>query len=268
LGAQSFQPKYLELLGRDHTRGQIRGAVEAAEKAGVAEISVDIIFGIPGQTVSEVLSDLQEAAMLPIHHISTYSLTIEKGTPFFQRQERGLLALPPDDVVVEMLRKIPSFLSQHRFERYEISNYARDSRVSRHNLSYWNGHDYLGIGAGAHSFVINPEAGQRSEGLRWSNCALPADYMKRIDEGSAISWQDRLSARSLEFEFFFLGLRKSAGVDLSTFDILFGSVALDRYQKVIGELVAEGYVERAGSVIRLTANGIALSDSVVERFLV
>jgi oxygen-independent coproporphyrinogen-3 oxidase len=267
LGAQSFSPKYLELLGRDHTRGQIRGAVESAVKVGVPNVSLDIIFGLPNQSVADVLSDLKEAVALPIQHISTYSLTIEKGTPFFQRQERGLLSLPVDDVVVEMLARIPKFLDEHGFARYEISNYARNGEVSKHNLAYWNSCDYLGLGAGAHSFVANSKAADRSEALRWSNCALPADYMKRVQGGSAVSWQERLDKKALKFEFFFLGLRKIEGVDLGKFDEIFGAGSVEGYGEIVSELEREGFLRSEGSCVRLTERGIALADSVTERFV-
>ncbi len=267
LGAQSFSPRNLELLGRDHTRGQIIGAVESAVKVGISNVSLDIIFGLPNQSVTDVLNDLTEAVALPIQHISTYSLTIEKGTPFFQRQERGLFTLPVDDVVVEMLARIPRFLGEHGFARYEISNYARNGQVSEHNLACWNGCDYLGLGAGAHSFVANSAAPDRSEGLRWSNCALPADYMKRVQSGSAASWQERLDKKALKFEFFFLGLRKINGVDLGKFDQIFGVGSVDEYREVISELEREGFLKHSENSVCLTSRGITLADSVTERFL-
>lgn len=267
-GVQSFDAKRLELLGRDHSPQNARDAVRLCVEAGIENVSVDLIFGVTDQTIEDLESDLVAAASLPISHISTYALTIEPGTPFFQRQERGLLSMPSDGVVADMLDRIPAVLARHEFARYEISNYARAGLSSRHNEAYWVGHDYLGIGAGAHSYVASYSGDLRVAGSRWSTLALPASYMKAAGTPSAVSWREELSRESLKFEFFYLGLRRMVGVSLNDFERLFGDSSASPYQVVLRELSNEGFLRVQNERIQLTSAGIALADSVYERFVI
>lgn len=266
-GVQSFDAERLKLLGRDHSPEEAQDAVRLCRAAGISNVSVDLIFGVANQTIEGLESDLRVAASLPITHISTYALTIEPGTPFFQRRERGLLAMPSDDLVAGMLERIPVALSAHGFTRYEISNYARDGMSSRHNEAYWIGQDYLGIGAGAHSYVCSYEAGRRVGGVRWSTLALPASYMKAAGSEATVSWREELSRNSLFFEFFYLGLRRIEGVSLKAFEESFGVPARSLYGDVLKELSLEGFIKDEGDRITLTTSGIALADSVYERFI-
>jgi oxygen-independent coproporphyrinogen-3 oxidase len=265
LGGQSLSAETLRFLGREHTPDQIIGAIDSAQKAGIENISLDVIFGVPHQTKEQIIRDLDLIANFPIKHISTYSLTIEKGTPFYQRQERGLLTMPTDDTVADMMDGITQHLADHNFCRYEISNYSLDGYHSRHNTAYWEGKSYLGLGAGAHSFARSRD--QVSPTVRWSNCALPNDYIKRISTGSVESWREVLTPTMLQFEFFFLGLRKIAGVSLSEFTNQFGESALQSYETLIQELVKEGFLIQNGDVVALSPRGIHVADSVVERLL-
>ena len=266
-GVQSFAPKRLRMLGRDHSGDDARRAVTLCVEAGIPNVSLDIIFGVAEQTVEDLEFDLQAASELPIKHISTYALTIEPGTPFFQRQERGLLKMPTDDLVASMLERIPAYLARHGFSRYEISNYSRDGARSRHNEAYWIGSDYLGIGAGAHSYVARYDGERRIAGSRWSTLALPATYMKVAGSGSSVSWREELSIESLQFEFFYLGLRRLTGVSSREFERLFGVAARSIYGDALTELSGEGFIRDDGDSISLTPTGIALADSVYERFL-
>ncbi len=266
-GVQSFAPKRLALLGRDHSAEDARRAINLCVEAGISNVSLDIIFGVEEQTIEDLEYDLEVAAALPITHISTYALTIEPGTPFFQRQERGLLATPPDDLVASMLEFIPTYLARHGFSRYEISNYCRGLARSQHNEAYWLGRDYLGIGAGAHSYVARGEGARRVGGVRWSNLALPASYMKAAETETPVSWREELSPESMHFEFFYLGLRRVDGVSMNDFERLFGVSARTLYGRALQELAAEGFVRDDGDIISLTSSGIALADSVYERFL-
>jgi oxygen-independent coproporphyrinogen-3 oxidase len=229
-------------------------------------VSVDIIFGVSGQTLEDLNGDLVAATALPITHLSTYSLTIEPGTPFFQRQERGLLVLPPDDLVAEMLSEIPKVLRTKGLERYEVSNYAKPRMESAHNTAYWIGADYLGIGAGAHSYLANYNGERLVGATRWSTLALPATYMEAAGTERATSWRESLSPEALEFEFFYLGLRRLDGVSSSRFEALFGKHPSARYGDVLRDLKSEGLLICQSDRIALTERGIALADSVAERF--
>lgn len=266
-GVQSFHQSRLELLGRDHSVDDAKRAVRQCVEAGIPNVSVDIIFGVSGQTIADLEHDLDTALSLPISHLSTYALTIEPGTPFFQRQERGLLSMPPDETVAAMLEAIPARMSPHGFARYEISNYAKPGCESRHNEVYWIGGDYLGIGAGAHSYVGGYESERLVTGERWSTLALPASYMRSAGTPSTVSWRESLSVESLQFEFFYLGLRRMCGVYLPDFEKRFGVSARMLYGKVFQELCDEGFLSDGGDTISLTTQGIALADSIYERFL-
>lgn len=267
-GVQSFNERFLELLGRDHTPSQARAAVVAAYGAGIQNISVDIIFGVPGQTLEDLEHDLEVAVSLPVSHISAYSLTIEPGTPFFQRQERGLLQLPKDGVVAEMLELIPQFLAGRGFEQYEISNYARSGARSAHNEVYWTGGDYLGVGAGAHSYLARRSpAGILESASRWSTLASPRAYMEAVASASSVSWRETLDTPALLFEFFYLGLRRIVGVSLADVKVQLGIELPDSYRSEIDRLIAEGFLTRREDVVAFTMKGRALADSVFERLV-
>jgi oxygen-independent coproporphyrinogen-3 oxidase len=264
-GVQSFDAERLALLGRDHSAADAQRAVHAAIAAGITNVSIDIIFGVPGQSVKQVAQDLEITTALPITHISTYALTIEAGTPFFQRQERGLLRLPPEERVAKMLSFIPEQLSKSGFDRYEISNYAKPGHESRHNTAYWLGDDYLGIGAGAHSCVTLRERDHKISAERWSTYALPTSYMERALLGTTVAWRETLDQQGLQFEFLYLGLRRMQGVSRHRYKQFFGMELPTRYEETLRELEREGCVTMRGDSIALTTQGIALSDSVFER---
>jgi oxygen-independent coproporphyrinogen-3 oxidase len=266
-GVQSFDDERLQLLGRDHSSHEAREAIALAAEAGFTNISLDIIFGVPGQTVAQLESDLRQALSLPIQHLSTYSLTIEPGTPFFQRQARGLLTMPPDERVAQMLERIPEVARASGFERYEISNFARPGYESLHNMVYWSGGDYLGIGAGAHSYCAQHNAAETIESAeRWSNLALPASYVEGVHKGRAVSWRETLDREALIFEFFYLGMRRTVlGVSRASFSRLFGGDIPEKIKQGLEELASEGFVAFDDDAIRLTSRGIALADSVFER---
>jgi oxygen-independent coproporphyrinogen-3 oxidase len=166
-----------------------------------------------------------------------------------------------------MLERIPTYLAARGFSRYEISNYSRDGARSRHNEAYWIGSDYLGIGAGAHSYVAQYDGERRIAGSRWSTLALPATYMKASGTVSSVSWREELSIESLQFEFFYLGLRRMVGVSSRDFEKFFRVAARSIYGDALRELSDEGFISDDGDRISLTTTGIALADSVYERFL-
>ena len=270
-GAQSFDSKALAFLGRDHKPEDVIQAVESSISVGLDNISVDIIYGLPDQSISALEEDLRAALALPITHLSTYSLTIEPGTPFYQRQERGFLKMPPDSRVAKMLDFIPAFLESRGLFRYEISNFSKPGRESAHNLVYWSGGDYLGLGAGAHSYCGEYQADEGGDSVlisakRWSNLALPASYVEKISlQGDVLAWREQLLQKDLHFEFFYLGMRKIAGVSEEQFLKRFGFAIPEGIVSALNELVNSGFVVREGDIIRLSAEGISLADSVFER---
>ena len=179
VGAQTFDAKLLQFLGRVHSADETRQALSSIREAGFDNFSLDLIYGIPGQTVDGVSQDLSQALACEPPHLSAYNLTIEEGTPFHARYRQGLLKPLDEEVEIEMADRIQRTLAQAGLERYEISNYARPGLESRHNVNYWEGGDYLGVGAGAHSHHRKPED---PLGERWQNERLPTGYMRRAGE--------------------------------------------------------------------------------------
>ncbi|MBX7138063.1 MAG: radical SAM family heme chaperone HemW [Oligoflexia bacterium] len=268
IGAQSFSRELLKVLGRMHSPEQIEAAVLSARTVGFSNVSLDLIYGVPGQSPEQWEAELGAAALLKVDHISAYGLTIEKGTPFYQSYRRGLLRLPPEDAVVSMMELANSTLPELGYKHYEISNFAREGFEARHNLAYWNGADYLGIGAGAHSFVrCEPPFGD-NHGMRWSNFALPNKYIKEVSShGQAEGWRDTLSKSDAIFEFFFLGLRRIEGVKDSEFKAKFNLEIKQSYPFIIDMLMEQGLVEFESGNLRLSDKGILLADSVIEHFV-
>jgi oxygen-independent coproporphyrinogen-3 oxidase len=268
-GVQSFTSETLTLLGRDHSARDADLSVQQCVEAGIDNVSLDIIYGVPGQALRDLEADLLQAAALPLMHLSAYALSIEPGTPFFQRQERGVLHPADDEVVAEMMDVIPRVLASHGFSRYEISNYARAGRESRHNSIYWTGGDYLGIGAGAHSYCGEYNNGLLVSAARWSTLAQPQAYMAAAKSNTTVSWRERLSQPALAFEFFYLGLRRSQGVCAQDFAQRFGCSWEDLFLDKLTELEQEGFIaQSADGNVQLTNAGIKLSDSVFERLAV
>ena len=265
IGSQSLNETFLRSLGRAHSVSETRTAYQDARNAGFNNINLDIMYALPQQTLDDFKTDLNEFLLLKPNHISAYQLTIEKGTPFSFRHAQGELILPPEDTTIEMMSVLKKTLEINGFLQYEISNFAPAGFECRHNQTYWQGDDYLGIGAGAHSFVRSEGNGF---GRRWSNFALPKEYMKQCHmNGAAESWSDALTREGLEFEFFFLGLRKTAGISTQDFQERFGYPIETHYQEPLKKLESDGFIKIKGTNISLTDNGRLLSDSILESFI-
>lgn len=267
LGIQSFNEEMLRTLGRIHSPQQCESAICDARTAGFRNLSIDLIYGIPGQTLADWRTDLKTAVRYVPEHLSAYGLTIEKGTPFFESCRKGLIRLPEENTIIRMMGALHSTLCEAGFRRYEISNYARPGREARHNLSYWNGQDYLGLGAGAHSFVSAEREEADAFGQRWANFAEPVKYMREAAaHGHALSWKDVLDRKAAMFEYFFLGLRKTEGVSLRMFQERFGLSVEEAYPAVIEILREQKHATLSEDRFSLTERGLMLADSVFEFF--
>ena len=262
LGAQSFTPTHLRTLGRDHTVEDIAAAVGAARDAGLDNVSLDLIFGVPGGTVAEWEADLAAALALRPPHVSAYSLTYEEATPFFTWRAKGRIAPVGEDDEAAMAEAAGDALEAAGLARYEISSWARPGYESRHNLAYWDGSDYLGIGAGAHSFAATP-----APGWRFANERLPARYVAAVAAtGTAVASEERLTEAQARAEFCFTGLRQVAGIDTAAFRQRFGCDVEAAFPHG-ARLVADDLVQRTGGRLRLTARGLRFADTVAARFL-
>lgn len=261
-GVQSFQPRHLKRLGRIHGAAEARAAVDMARAAGFGNVGLDLMFAIPGQTLDEWEADLAAAMALAPDHISAYNLTYEEGTPFAAWRGRGALAPVTEEVEAAMFIRAQDLLAAFGYAQYEISNYALPGRECAHNLNYWRGGAYLGIGAGAHSFVP-----VRSGGRRWSNEMSPSAYVERIKGGGhARVDEELLTPEQGRGEFAFLGLRCRDGIDEGEFARRFGVEFTAAFPQAVG-LARDGALERTAGRWRLSPRGLMVADSIFACFL-
>ena len=259
IGLQSVKNENLKLLGRIHTYGDFLDSYRMAREAGFDNISADLISSLPGQTLEEWKEELEILQETPLEHISVYQLIIEKGTEFYEKYGEHEELLPDEETSREIYLWTGKYLKEHGFEQYEISNYARPSRKSRHNLRYWERKDYLGLGLGAASMVHN---------IRMSNTR---DWEKYI-EGSQNPKRLREEVEFLEEprqmeEFMFLGLRKTEGVSRKEFRRTFGRELDMVYEKALEKHLENGMLEASKDRIRLSQAGILVSNQVLSDFI-
>jgi oxygen-independent coproporphyrinogen-3 oxidase len=258
LGAQSFQIPLLKALGRDHTPDEIPRAVQRV-KRHLAEVSLDLIFGAPGQTLSEWQTDLAKALELKPDHISTYGLTYETGTPLWKDRQRGRVRSLDEDAELALYECAIDTLTAAGFEHYEISNFARVSRRCRHNEVYWANHAYFGLGMGAARYQM---------GRRELNTRDLSTYLRKALAGEPATFQsEELSAPERARETLALGLRRTDGVARESFRVQTGFDLDELVGETIPRYVTLGMMEDDGTAIRLTRKGKPLADAVIEGFL-
>lgn len=262
LGAQSFQPALLRTLGRDHTPDDTTTAVRDARAAGFTNLSLDLIFAVPGQSLDAWRDDLQAALALAPDHLSAYALTYEVGTPFHAWRRNGRLQAVGEDDEVAMLEHLTQATAAAGFQRYEISSWARPEKASRHNQSYWDGTDYLGLGPGAHSFNVQP-----APGVRFVNERLPDAYRAAVERhGRAVASADQLTAAQARADFIISGLRRVVGVDVTAFVVRFGE-AIDACFPHIATLINDGLLHQTAARLQLTERGLLFADTVAATFV-
>lgn len=255
IGVQSFDDACLQTIGRVHTADDAKKSVEDAARAGFCNVSLDLMFGLPGQSAQSLQSSVQTAMSLPIRHISCYGLILEEHTPLWHQVQTGGLTLPGEDEEVQMYRDLIKQLAAHDFVQYEISNFAKDGFWSRHNLKYWNDLEYIGCGAAAHSYF---------QGERFFHGADLADYIQDPNRREGVT---ALSVEEQMGEFMMLGLRKTAGVSRSEFFARFGILLDDRYKKEIETFTQAGLLESVGDRLRLSQQGVYVSNTVMCEFV-
>ena len=269
LGSQTLSSSTLSILGRKHSPQQVYAAIEHFRNEGLSNISIDMMFGVPGQSVKDIKRELGEVLALSLPHLSTYQLTIEQGTPFYVAERTGRLVLPPEDETVVMMRTIHDDLCDHGYRHYEISNFAQEGYESVHNLGYWTARNYLGLGPGAHSFLQykDPELGQQY--LRRANLASPDAYNSQISQGKlATAWHEHSNLAARMAEFVMLGLRTQKGVCPERFQSLFGYSFIQCYEEELLELQDRKLITTSpNGAYTLTWDGIILADSVTGYFV-
>lgn len=258
LGVQTFDDKMLKKIGRSHLEKDIYENIDRLKLAGFDNISIDLIYALPGQTMDQVKDNVAKAIALDIPHMSLYSLILENHTVFMNRMRRGKLPLPKEEVEAEMFEYIIAELEHAGFEHYEISNFSKPGFESRHNLMYWDNAEYYGIGAGASGYV---------NGVRYKNHGPIRHYLKAVEEGNARINEEHLSLREQMEEEMFLGLRKKTGVSKARFEEKFGTSFEELYGQVVRDLCHQGLLQVEGQQIRMTKKGLFLGDTVAERFI-
>jgi oxygen-independent coproporphyrinogen-3 oxidase len=257
LGIQSFDDAQLKQLGRIHDSAQAKKAIAIAQDAGFDNFNLDLMHGLPGQSVSGALADLQTALAYQPRHLSWYQLTIEPNTVFYRRPP----PLPADELIADMQQEGQSLLAEHGLQQYEVSAYAHTDFASKHNLNYWQFGDYLGIGAGAHGKLSDPEAG---EILRTRKKKQPGHYLQSTLERTGES--ATIAAEDLPLEFLLNALRLRAGFTRKQFEARTG-LAFSVIGKRVEYLQSKQLLELDGDLIRTTTRGYLLLNSVLEEFL-
>lgn len=259
LGVQSFDDGLLRRIGRIHRASDVRQAVAAARRAGFANISLDLMYGLPGQSMEQLAASVEQALALQPQHISIYGLQVEEGTVFARQQEAGRLELPDEQQTEAMYDYMTSVLPSAGYERYEISNFARPGFASRHNTGYWRDVPYLGLGAAAHSYW---------EGQRLENPAELSAYMDRIAAGRPAGQLEEPATREIQMgEFCFLALRTARGIDKAAFAVKFGRLIDSVYHRPIEEMKGRGLLAEDESCLYLTPLGMKYGNIVFEAFL-
>jgi oxygen-independent coproporphyrinogen-3 oxidase len=265
IGVQSFQPKLLKFLGRIHSADEAVKALKAAQQAGFDNFSLDLIYANPQQTLADLEADLDGALEFQPPHLSAYNLTFEEGTPFHHEYRAGRMKHLDEDQEIAMAKRIEKKLLAADLHRYEISNYAQPGWHSRHNVNYWRGGDYLGLGAGAHSYRRCNSG--FSFGQRWSNEKNPGRYMTRIgDSLCAVVEREEIDFARGAADFLFLGLRMTEGVAKETFRAQFGKMPEEFYPK-IKTWIDGGFLEEKQDYLRLTPKGLLMANSIFVEFM-
>ena len=257
-GLQSANDRELKLLGRIHTWAEFLESFTLARECGFANLNIDLMSALPGQTCESWKETLSRVTALDPEHISAYSLIIEEGTPFGERygSEEGRKLLPDEDSEREMYHETKRFLKDCGYERYEISNYAKPGRECRHNIGYWTGVPYLGLGLGASSYL---------DGCRFT---VNPDMKQYLEEKPGMFADiEKLTKKDMEEEFFYVGLRMTAGVSLSEFERRFGISAKEVYPGLMETFVKEKAARFEGDRFVLTDYGLDVSNYIMVQFL-
>ncbi|WP_214721085.1 radical SAM family heme chaperone HemW [Exiguobacterium sp. s192] len=254
-GVQSFDDGLLERIGRTHREAKVAETLEHAAKR-FDNISVDLMFGLPNQTLEQVRYDVERALRLPITHISSYSLILEPHTVFAIQERKGKLPLPTQDLEADMYRLMIETIEAGGLHQYEISNFSLPGRESRHNRVYWENDEYYGFGAGSHSYINK---------TRRANIAPIPHYIKA--EGLPVRNETPLTEVERMEEEMFLGLRMKEGVSEQHFEAKYGYSLDQVFGQTIAKLLPRGLVERTATHIRLTDAGVPLANEVFAEFI-
>ena len=259
IGVQSFDKAELKLLDRAHGPKEIHSTVDCARKAGFDNLSLDLMFAVPNQSLSSWENNLNKALEKNPEHLSTYNLTIEQGTAFSKLQSNGKLIMPDDDHQLELYKKTIERLTKKGFHHYEISNFAHRGKECKHNITYWENKNTLGLGAGASSYM---------NGTRFKNINLPAHYIRQVKEKKiAVEHSETLELRQAMGETIMLGLRLLQGISIHQFEKRFQISFIKLFRNIISALKEKELVIIEKDYLRLSQKGLFWADSVTLEFI-
>lgn len=258
-GVQTFDDKALTMLHRNHNGEKAKQAIYDAKEAGFTDINIDLIYGLPRQSLEDIKRNLEIVKDLPINHISTYGLQVEVGTYLYHLVQKNLISIPSESIDELMYDIMMEGLKELGFERYEISNFAKDNSYSRHNLKYWHYVDYLGFGAGAHSFY---------DGIRRSNNRNVMPYIQAVDRYTMPTIDtETITVERAQEDFCFLALRTKWGLDEQKFKERFGVSVHNLFGTVLEDLVNKGLLEYQNGSYHLTSEGAKHGNYVFSQFI-
>ncbi len=265
IGIQSFDEEELRFLSRIHSAGDAIRCIGDARRAGFENISVDLIYSLPGQSRDRWARTLEQALKLEPVHLSAYSLIIEENTPLWRLVAEGQVTPNPTDAEAELYEFTMATMAQYGYEHYEVSNYAKPGFRCRHNHAYWTHQNYLGFGPSAHSFWVGRSA---REGSRWANVSSIEVYCRKVEAGETpVDFREVVNVRELANERIFLGLR-SDGLNIERMQNDLGIRLSNNQEQTVAQLVAEGLAHIESTTLRLTPKGYLLCDEIAERMMI
>lgn len=259
MGVQSFDEELLKKLGRTHSNNHVYETIQKAKEVGFQNISIDLMYGLPGQTLEQWEDTLEKALQLNLPHYSAYSLIVEPKTVFYIQYSKGKLSLPTEDSEAEMYGLLMDKMKAKGINQYEISNFASQGFESIHNKIYWDNDEYAGFGAGAHGYL---------NGQRYSNHGPIKKYLESVESGNRPTVREHMVTSSEKCEeHMFLGLRKNEGLTFKEFEMRFQIPMYDRYGDIIQQLTRQGLLIADEIGIRLSEKGRYLGNDVFQQFL-
>jgi len=259
MGIQSFAESDLKLMNRRHGVMQAIQSVKWAKKAGFSNISIDLIYGLPNQTLEEWERNVGIAVELDVQHISAYNLTYHEGTVFYDQLKKGVLKELPDELSLQQFEVLIRILKEAGFEHYEISNFCKPGLYSQHNSSYWKSKKYLGIGPSAHSFDVNSR--------RW-NVSSIAKYLQGLENNEPYFETEILSEQDRYNDYIITGLRTIWGISEEFIKTEFSAQYFIHFQKVSKKYVQSGHVIYSSEKLTLSPDGLFISDKIMADFMV
>lgn len=258
-GLQSTKDSLLKEVGRIHSYEEFLDNFKLARELGFKNINVDIMYGLPNQTVEDWKDTLETICSIKPEHISAYSLIIEEGTVFYNLYEKGLLKLPTEEMEREMDKLTKGVLKDHGYHQYEISNYSLDGKECEHNKVYWQLKDYIGLGTAASSYI---------DGTRIKNIDNIEEYISKINSGIEVYEEKYINSEEDEIEeFIFMGLRMNKGISIKEFEERFNMSVESIYEKVLEKNIKNGFLKKENGRIYLTSIGMDFSNNVMAEFI-